>query len=34
MADESVEGFRLAGHERARKFGLALPVHPPIVTCL
>jgi hypothetical protein len=34
MADESLEGFRFAGHERARKFGLALLVHAPIVTCL
>jgi len=34
MADESLEGFRFAGHERAREFGLALLVHATIVTCL
>jgi hypothetical protein len=33
MADESLEGFRLAGHESARKFGFARLVHATIVTC-
>jgi hypothetical protein len=32
MADESLEGFRLAGEESAREFGLAWLVHAPIVT--
>jgi hypothetical protein len=32
MADESLEGFGLAGDERAREFGLACLVHATIVT--